>query len=297
MRARRKRISSRALIIICGTALASLTVGLTAAWGRWPRPPQRQTGDEHTATPEERRQAEQRMTEVMEALKSADVKVVSNVSGIGIVNVEKHPELLKYGAVKVQLRNDSPKTITGFTTWIGEHATSYTELRGGLGGGGWRPGETRDDIYPFQPGVEKEGIQILAAIYDDRTAEGADSYVNEIRTTRMATKVQRSHEVDLLRRALARPESTLGGSLAGIIDEESAGAEQDESGLPATAVSAMRGERGWLIQMLQEMLQDPSIVAGDMVRRGLVDERAAPTTLQSVLTLFTQLLSDGGDKL
>ncbi len=80
------------------------------------------------------------------------------------------------GVVKLQLKNTSTKTVTGYVLTFGKHSKIETDLL--IGGGTLPPGETRDAsfsakelINPLNPN-ERLPVTIALVVFDDHSSEG-----------------------------------------------------------------------------------------------------------------------------
>ncbi len=235
-----------------------------------------------------RKQQKKNLTlEERDKLTVEELKVENKTKGLTIIGLEKVPH-----QVKVTLRNDYSKAITGYKVSIGV-ATMHKAYLAGIGEPEYfLPGQVNQDIYPLQPGIEIHGIKILAVILDDKTADGDPRYVREIQEYRLGTKMQRKHVLHLLQKALALPSSDLQTYLANIQEADLLPlSEGKEKLLPRQVRSGLGDERERTLQRIKELRQtlEPSIAAKNSQDAELRLQRQFDVLIQAYIISIDRL--------
>lgn len=89
------------------------------------------------------------------------------------------------GMVKLQVKNTSAKTVTGYVLTFGKHSKIETDLL--IGGGALPPGETRDVIFSARELInplnrnERLPVTIALVVFDDHSSEGEFRIDKQIR--------------------------------------------------------------------------------------------------------------------
>jgi len=120
----------------------------------------------------------------------------------------------------VTLRNDSGRTITGFTLSVSETYSGITtthEVTEDYGpyafeqGKAFNSGEEKQEtVFSEQPGMKADKIKVkpIAVIYSDSSAEGKDDALGRIITVRKGMAASLEHSVKAMESALADANET-----------------------------------------------------------------------------------------
>lgn len=237
-------------LILVGTAFACLALlGLTA-WSSGIPPKQGQE-----------RSFEETLNQRRESVMAKGLKLENKTKGLTIVSIEKKPQ-----NIEVLLRNDYSKTITAYRVSVGKGVIG-TELFASENESNFlHPGEERQELYPYQAGIEIEGITILAVIFEDRITDGDPEYVREIEEQRLGRKMQRQYALQLLERIIKLPPAKMPTALASLESEASALQEEEIRKLPVNVEVGLRAEKGVFLRKIQNLhrMQAESVqIAGD----------------------------------
>ncbi len=178
-----------------------------------------------------------------------DIRIENESKGLTIVSIKKVA-----GDLSLILRNDYEKTITGYEISVGIGTIQTELLAGDDEGNVILPGGIREEIYPFQKGIETEGIKVLAVIFDDKTTDGVPHYVKEIKQYRLGRRIQRQHNIRLLERALKSPMAEIPARIAEMEHDIGVPTEDVETLSPIVKF-AIQDERSFFLRKIKTLIQ------------------------------------------
>jgi hypothetical protein len=194
-----------------------------------------------------------------EKIISSEIRLENRTQGLIIIGLEKD---IEHNHVRLFLRNDYKKAITGYKLSIGG-VFQYRELmtRGYESiNSTFIQGSTRQEYLAFQPGIETSGIKVLALIFDDGTTDGDPQYVREIRHYRLGMKMRREQSLNLLKEMQDLPFDEAPAALASIIESQIPSiSAQDGEELPLEMKFGFEDEKKRFlreIQYIQSMDED-----------------------------------------
>lgn len=142
-----------------------------------------------------------------------------NKTRFEIINLER---LIDKGFIVMHLKNEYQKPITGYKFSFGV-SLEYVERQNK----GILPGEVIKEIQPLQLGLDREGIKMLAVIFDDGSTDGDPHYINEIKQRREGAKYQATQTLYLLQ-AAANSQDTYLDNLLSKVESALAPLSRDE---------------------------------------------------------------------
>lgn len=194
---------------------------------------------------EEKRLDWQRRKEQITAEK---LKIENRTKALTLVSVKVDTE---DNSINIKLRNDYEETVTAYEVAVA-NTTVYAEcLTGADYNDVIQPGSVNEQVYSLQPDVDKLGIKILAAIFENGTADGDPQYINEIRQYRSGMKMQRRHSLDLLKGTLDSDTNDIEFALANIEDQLPHLSKQEQMTLPHFVSLGFADEQSRFIRLVQ----------------------------------------------
>jgi hypothetical protein len=216
-----------------------------------------------------------------ERQEATDLKVQNRTRGLTIIRLEKNIERKE---LLVVLRNDYPKIVTAYNVSVGEGTIQTECLAGEDSRGVLAPGEERTEIYPLQTGLDRLGIRILAVVFDDNTSDGDPEYFLEIQQSRSGRKMQREHQLRLLRKVLKMPDDEMPIALARLEEEISPLSEIEMKKLPVLVEVGLRGERELFLRKMKRLQRNQRVTNQSVQSR----DQSNGIKLRESLTILVQ---------
>ncbi len=127
-----------------------------------------------------------------------DLRIINKTTGFSVVEIKKISDQL----FELTYKNDYSKRITGFEVSIGGMRIQKELILGGDEQQFISPGNTFHETYSAQVGLDRDGIQILAVVFDDGGSDGDIRYIKEITDYRLGMKTERQRVVALLEQVI-----------------------------------------------------------------------------------------------
>ena len=138
-----------------------------------------------------------------------NLKIINMTSAFKVIEIKENSD----GLFDITYKNEYRKSITGFEVSI-SGMRIQTELT--LGGDEQQfipSGSTYDKTYSVQENLGQNGIQILAVVFDDGTADGDPKYIKEITDYRLGIKLERERVLPMLENILTSKPQTFSKAL------------------------------------------------------------------------------------
>jgi hypothetical protein len=182
---------------------------------------------------------------------------ITNKTAFEIIDLQR----LDARNIRITLRNDYGKNITGFQVSVGVGRVQ-TDLA--VGGDNFiLPKGTYQGVYAIQHMTNTHGITVLAVVFEDGTTDGDPEAIEEIEYYRLGVKTQRERVLGLLLNALKSDDSDLDSALSRVEDAVSSVPESQVNGLPYRENRRMYNihfgssdERMRIVRELQSIMQD-----------------------------------------
>jgi hypothetical protein len=157
-----------------------------------------------------------------------DLRIINKTSAFSVLEIKKISDNL----FEITYKNDYSKTITGFEVSVGGMRIQTELILGGDERQFIFPGNTFQKAYAAQEGLERDGIQILAVVFDDGSNDGEIRYVKEITDYRLGMKTERQRVLTLLEQVITSKNQDISTELGEL-----------ETGISSTAPSTQQESR------------------------------------------------------
>ncbi|MCI0486473.1 MAG: hypothetical protein L0229_07715 [Blastocatellia bacterium] len=127
-----------------------------------------------------------------------DFRVVNNTSSLEVVSIEK-----SFDHCRLTLKNVSDKNIIAYYISSGRSGLGSRAAYAGTGGALIPAGESFPDLYLTCSSIEKDGLTILAVIFDDGTFEGDRKIATDFSAEREGVRLQAPHVLRMIEQALS----------------------------------------------------------------------------------------------
>lgn len=179
-----------------------------------------------------------------EQIRQESLKVQNKTTGITVVSMEMVGDSLN-----LKLRNDYGKIVTSYELGIGA-VTIHTEcLTGADHNDVFLPGTERIEYSSVQPDMDKLGVRVLAAIFEDGSADGDQQYVREMREYRKGMRMQRERSVVLLSTLVNLDSDQIQTALGNFETESPPVSEEQQKQLPYFVRRGLGDERDRFIRL------------------------------------------------
>lgn len=131
--------------------------------------------------------------------KGSSYRFNNETRSLEVVELEREGD-----SIHLILKNVSSKSITGVQVQLGR-VTIQSEFLGG--DETFLAGALHERYYPLQEGMDREGINILAAVFDDGSSEGNPEAVRQIKDKRLGEKTQLRRVLPLVQQAIEAPDA------------------------------------------------------------------------------------------
>jgi len=203
-----------------------------------------------------------------------DLRIINKTSAFSILEIKKISDNL----FEITYKNNYSKTITGFEVSIGGMRIQTELILGGDEQQFISSGNTFQKAYAAQEGLDRDGIQILAVVFDDGSSDGDTRYIKEITDYRLGMKTERQRVLALLEQVITfknQDISTALGELEANISS-TAPSTQQESRLDNVQLG-IRNER-------RRMLDEIRILK-DKHQHAMIDKEKARQLKEDLLTV------------
>ncbi|HTG17523.1 MAG TPA: hypothetical protein VK747_19910 [Blastocatellia bacterium] len=142
-----------------------------------------------------RNSVQQRLADLSKETDLDSLKLINQTKAFTVISKEKSPE----GVIRLKLRNDYQKRITAFEISIGS-TTTLVDTTFSMHDDTIAPGEYRDELLALSidPELKGRGINILAVVFEDGTADGLVASIREIEDYRLGERMEMDHVGKLL---------------------------------------------------------------------------------------------------
>ncbi|MEK6410526.1 MAG: hypothetical protein AABN34_26680 [Acidobacteriota bacterium] len=127
-----------------------------------------------------------------------DLRIINKTSAFRVVEIKKISDSL----FELTYKNNYSKSITGFEVATGGMRIQTELILGGDEHQFISPGNTFQKAYAAQEGLDRDGIQILAVVFDDGSSDGDIRYIKEITDYRLGMKTERQRVLALLEQVI-----------------------------------------------------------------------------------------------
>lgn len=153
-----------------------------------------------------------------------DLRIINKTSAFRVLAIKK----ISDNVFEITYKNEYSKTITGFEVSIGGMRVQTELILGGDEHQFIPPGNTSQEAYPAQEGLDRNGIQILAVVFDDGSSDGDIRYIKEITDYRLGMKTERQRVLPLLERVISSNTQNISMALEELETEVSSTAQSTQ---------------------------------------------------------------------
>jgi hypothetical protein len=238
-----KSVFGGTAFIVGITILSCLAVLGVTAWSS--------LGDTASSSQKQEAAFEERLKKKKERLTNAEIPVQNLTNGLTVIKLEKN---IKSDSLRVLLRNDYAKTITAYDVSVGSGTiqsqclTEETDERAFI-----HPGDTREETYPLQDDVDTLGIRVLAVVFEDKTSDGEQRYIQELQEYRTGLKIEIEGTLRQVKDTLQLSKGELQQAIARLA---SSTPERDEEALPHFVKLGLRDATARVTSRKQSVLQN-----------------------------------------
>jgi hypothetical protein len=209
--------------------------------------------------------------------RAEDLRIINKTSGFSVVEIKKISDTV----FEITYKNDYSKTITGFEVAMGGMRVQTELILGGDEQQFISPGNTFAKAYAAQEGMDRDGIQILAVVFDDGSSDGDTRYIKEITDYRLGMKTERERGLALLEKVINSKNQSISIAL-----------EELETHLSSTIPSTQQDSRldnvGLGIRNERRRMLDDIRILKDKHPHAQVDERQARHLKEELVSAKTR---------
>lgn len=158
----------------------------------------------------ERPQTNQQEGRIKPIERIEDLRIRNRTSMFNIAQIKKVSDNM----FEITYKNDYSKTITGFEVSVGGMRVQTELILGGDELEFISPGKTFQKAYAAQEGLDLDGMQILAVVFDDGSSDGDIRYIKEITDYRLGMKTERQRVLALLEQVITSKTQIISTALA-----------------------------------------------------------------------------------
>ena len=142
----------------------------------------------------ERVQTNQQESRIRPIERIEDLRITNRTSSFNVADIKK----LSDNIFEITFQNNYSKRITGFEVSVGGMRVQTELILGGDEGQFISPGDSYQEAYSSQQGLDRHGVQILAVVFDDGSGDGDTKFIKEISDYRFGMQVERQRVLALL---------------------------------------------------------------------------------------------------
>jgi ElaB/YqjD/DUF883 family membrane-anchored ribosome-binding protein len=179
-----------------------------------------------------------------------DIRIANKTKGFTVQRITRQDNI-----IKLELRNAYSKPITGYQIYVGGK-TIQTELLVNNDPQIVLPGASVHKQYPDREEIRRQGITILAVLFDDHTGDGDPHYLKRLLQYREGMKMQRLRALDALQKVLDSGVTNLIEALEQVMSEIPTLSNEEMKQLPWQVQFGIKDEKTRLQRVTRTLFNE-----------------------------------------